>query len=157
VIPVIINGVTSVEGNKNIRHKVKRDVQQKPGYKIVIIGDSHARGCAGIMKQNLSDRYKTNGVVKPGATMNTLMVSGKSEIRELTDKDKIVFWGGANDVSTNNTQEGLKYIVNFVQTNEHTNIILVSVPHRYDLPDWSCVNSEVGTFNRELMKLNEAL
>jgi hypothetical protein len=41
-IPVIINGVTLVERNKNIRHKVIRDVQQKQGYKIVIIGDSHA-------------------------------------------------------------------------------------------------------------------
>jgi hypothetical protein len=105
------------------------------------------------MKQNLSDRYKTSGVVKPGATTKTLIVSGKSEIRELTDKDIIVFWGGANDVSTNNTQEGLKHIVNFIQTNKHANIILVSVPNRYDLPDWSCVNSEVGTFNRKLMKL----
>jgi hypothetical protein len=33
------------------------------------------------------------------------------------------------------------------------NIILVSVPHRYDLYDWSCVNSEVKTFNRKLVKL----
>jgi hypothetical protein len=33
------------------------------------------------------------------------------------------------------------------------NIILVSVPHRYDLSDWSCVNSEVNTFNKKLVKL----
>jgi hypothetical protein len=64
-----------------------------------------------------------------------------------------VFWGGVSDVSTNNTQEGFKHIVNFIQMNKHTNIILVSVLHRYDLPDWSCINSEVGTFNRKLMKL----
>jgi hypothetical protein len=82
VIPVIINGVTSVEENKNIRHEVKKDVQQKQGYKTAIIGDSHARGCASNMKQNLSDRHKTSGVVKSGATTNTLIVSGKSEIRE---------------------------------------------------------------------------
>jgi hypothetical protein len=37
--------------------------------------------------------------------------------------------------------------------NTNTNIILVSVPHRYDLPDWSCVNSEVETLNRKLMEL----
>jgi hypothetical protein len=128
-------------------------MQQKQGYKIMIIGDSHARGCAGNVKHNLSERYKTSCVMKPGATTNTLIVSGKSEVKELTDKDINVFWGGANDVSTNNTQEGLKHIVNFTQMNKHTNIILVSVPHRYDLPDWSCVNTEVGTFNRKLMKL----
>jgi hypothetical protein len=38
-------------------------------------------------------------------------------------------------------------------TNRHTNIILVSVPHRYDLSDWSCVKSEVETFNRKLTKI----
>jgi hypothetical protein len=30
--------------------------------------------------------------------------------------------------------------------------ILVRVPHQYDLPDWSCVNYEVETFSRKLMK-----
>ena len=35
----------------------------------------------------------------------------------------------------------------------HTNIILMSVPHRHDLSEWSCVNSEVKAFNRKLVKL----
>jgi hypothetical protein len=33
------------------------------------------------------------------------------------------------------------------------NMILVSVPHRYDLSDWSCVDCEVKTFNRKLENL----
>jgi hypothetical protein len=40
-----------------------------------------------------------------------------------------------------------------VKVNSHTNIILMSVPHRHDLPEWSCVNSEVEAFNRKLVKL----
>jgi hypothetical protein len=36
--------------------------------------------------------------------------------------------------------------------NNHTNI-LCSVPHRRDLSDWSCVNSEVIAFSRKLEKL----
>jgi hypothetical protein len=40
----------------------------------------------------------------------------KTDISESTDKDITVFWGGANDASNNNAQEGLKYIVNVVQT-----------------------------------------
>lgn len=39
-----------------------------------------------------------------------------------------------------------------MKINRHTNIIL-SAPHRYDLPEWSCVNCEVQSFNRKLMKL----
>ena len=29
----------------------------------------------------------------------------------------------------------------------------MSVPHRHDLSEWSCVNSEVKAFNRKLVKL----
>jgi hypothetical protein len=44
----------------------------------VIIGDSHDRGCAGNMKHNLSYRYKTSSVVKPGMNINTLIASVKT-------------------------------------------------------------------------------
>ena len=40
-----------------------------------------------------------------------------------------------------------------MKANCHTNIVLVTVPHRYDLSDWSCVNNEVKSFNRKLLKL----
>jgi hypothetical protein len=93
------------------------------------------------------------GLIKSGASISALTVSGNSDIAELTDKDMLVLCGGANDVNKNNTSEGLKYINKFVQVNKHTNIILTSVPHRYDLPEWSCVNYEVQTFNRKLMKM----
>jgi hypothetical protein len=65
----------------------------------------------------------------------------------------IVFWGGTNDVSKNNSQDGLKHTANFVKMNSHTNIILMSAPHRHDLYEWSCVNSEVKAFSRKLVKL----
>jgi hypothetical protein len=44
VIPVIINGVTSVEVNKYTYHKVRSDAQQKQVHMIVITANSHARG-----------------------------------------------------------------------------------------------------------------
>jgi hypothetical protein len=49
-------------------------------------------------------------MVTPGAKTNSLIVTWKNEIRELTDKDIIVLWGGANNVSINNTCEGLKIL-----------------------------------------------
>jgi hypothetical protein len=39
-----------------------------------------------------------------------------------------------------------------VETNKHTNIILMEVPHRYDLMQDLCVNKEVGKFNSKLRK-----
>jgi hypothetical protein len=91
--------------------------------------------------------------VRPGANIDTLTSSTTEDIKHLTNNDIIVFWGGTNDVSKNNSQDGLKHIVNIVKMNSHTNIILMSVPHRHNLSEWSCVNSEVKAFNRKLVKL----
>jgi hypothetical protein len=104
------------------------------------------------MEHNLKDSYKTSGFVKPGASIDTLIASATGDIEYLRNRQSC-FLGGTNDVSKNNSQGGLKHIVNFVETNSHMNIILVSVPHRYDLSGWSCVNSEVKTFSRKLVKL----
>jgi hypothetical protein len=137
---------------KHVNYELKNSVQQRKEHKIVIIGDSHARGCANNVKINLNRNYKACGFVKPGTNINSLTCSVMSDSEHLTNKDIIVFWGGTNDVSKNNSQVGLKHIVNFVKLNSHTNIILMSVPRRHDLPDWSCMNSEVKTFNRKLVK-----
>ena len=55
-------------------------------------------------------------------------------------------------MSKNNSQDALKHITNLVKVNSHTNIILLCLPHRYDLPESSCVNSEVKAFKRKLVK-----
>jgi len=52
----------------------------------------------------------------------------------------------------NNSKAGLRYIAHFVNNKSHTNIVLMGVPHRFDLPDTSCVNKEVEFFNNKLTK-----
>ena len=91
--------------------------------------------------------------MKPDAGVVILVNSANSEIASLTKKkDAVVLCGGANDVSKNNSKTAQKHIRNYIKTNNHTNIILVSAPYRYDLMKSSCVNSEIKLFNRELMK-----
>ena len=74
------------------------------------------------------------------------------DITNLTKNDVLIFCGGANDVAKNNSKMAMRHIRNFIKSNNHTNIILVSVPHRHDLIQSSCVNSEIKSFNRKLMK-----
>jgi hypothetical protein len=93
------------------------------------------------------------GFVKPGSDNGTLTSSVKGTFEKLAKNNVIVFWGGTNDISKNNTIEGLKHVLNFVTNNKHTNIILTSAPHRHDLVEWLCVNEEVKIFNRKLRKL----
>jgi hypothetical protein len=63
------------------------------------------------------------GFVKPGLNIATQISSMAADINLLTKNDLIIFWGGSNDVSKNSPQEGLKHLVNFVQPNNHTNIL----------------------------------
>ena len=93
------------------------------------------------------------GFVKPGINIATQTSSKIADINLLTKNDLIIFWGGSNDVSKNNTQEGLKHLVHFVQSSNHTNIILMCVPPQHDLLEWSCVNNEVRVLNRKLSKI----
>jgi len=90
--------------------------------------------------------------VKPGAGAGIVVNSANSEIASLTKEDVVFLCGGANDVSKNNSKTALRHIRNFIKTNNHTTIILVSAPHRYDLMKSSCVNNEIKSFNSKLMK-----
>jgi hypothetical protein len=54
---------------------------------VVIIGDSHARGCAANMKHILENCYEINSVVKPGACSETLITSANDDIQQVTNKD----------------------------------------------------------------------
>ena len=105
------------------------------------------------MKNNLDGNYSLCGFVKPGINIATQTSSKIADINLLTKNTLIIFWGGSNDESKNNSQEGLKHQVHFVQSNNHTNITLMCVPPRHDLPEWSCVNNEIRVFNRKLSKI----
>jgi hypothetical protein len=62
-----------------------------------------------------------------------------------------IFWEELR-LSKNTSNNGLKYITPFVKNKSCTNIILLTIPHWYDLHTFSCVNNEVKNFNRKLMK-----
>jgi hypothetical protein len=43
--------------------------------------------------------------------------------------------------------------MNFVKINDHTNIIIINVPFRYDLPNSRSANNIISVLNRKLQKL----
>jgi len=58
----------------------------------------------------------------------------------------------------NETKQGITWIKSFVETNKHTNIILMEVPHRHDFIEDSCLKKEVEKLNsimRKHMKVHE--
>jgi hypothetical protein len=75
-------------------------------------------------------------LVKPGASSDIIKKSVLTETSKFTRKDFIVLWQGSRDVSNSRATFGLKNILQFVMNNLHSNIIVISMPYRHDLPMW---------------------
>jgi hypothetical protein len=122
-------------------------------HKVLIIGDSHTRNCAANVKTDIRDNFEFQGLVKPGAGTVILVNSANSDIMSLSKIHVLIFCGVVNNVGKNNSTKALQHITDFIKTNNHTNIVLVTVPARYDLMQFSCANSEIKLFHRKLKKV----
>jgi hypothetical protein len=71
-------------------------------------------------------------------------------MENLTKKDMIIFYGGTQDISKNESRKGLHHLKTFIQKSVNTNVILIGAPLRYDLSPSSCVNREVKLFNKRM-------
>jgi hypothetical protein len=142
------------QGQVNMRwiENKQKSVLETKDHKIIAVRDSHARGRAVELTENLGKTFEVIGFVKPVAGLEVVTNTAKEEISKLTKKDIIVVWGGANDIRKNASRDGLKHITDFVKNSSISNIILMNAPHRHDLSVSSCVNNEVKVFNRKLQK-----
>jgi len=105
------------------------------------------------LKPLLSSNYELYSVVKPGSTTNELKETVQKEISQLFYNDLIAICSGTNDDELNELSLTLQNITNCVKNNNHTNIIFMNVPFRYDLPNSIPVNRNISILNRKLQKL----
>jgi len=133
-IPVIVNGNITTKGNekvinRNTSHKVSGNGKIK-SKKIIIIGDSHARGCARDISNCLGKEFEVSGTVMPGAGLAHITILAHGEIPNLTSDDAVVIWGGSNDINKNKTSLGLRYLKNFINNKSNTNIQALTAPQK---------------------------
>jgi hypothetical protein len=165
-IPSIMNGRLARENAResvNLRTSLQKRVKLNTlketvtiahrRHKILIIGDSHVRGLSDKVNNGLDDAFSVTGITKPNADIEGITSSLHLQIDNLTKKDLIIFYGGTKDISRNESRKGLRFLKAFVQRTVNTNVILLGAPHRYDLPSFSCVNTEVKLFNKRLQSL----
>ncbi|XP_033607577.1 uncharacterized protein LOC117282363 [Cryptotermes secundus] len=106
--------------------KIKRE------HKVLIYGDSHARGLSARLKNKLPDAFEVTGYTKPNCGLQTLLSTTNQEIVSLSNNDVLVIVGGINDLNSDNSSRVLWHISQFVKQNSQTNIILLTAAHRYD-------------------------
>jgi hypothetical protein len=120
--------------------------------RILIIGDSHVRGCSEKLTNSLGNTYRVTGITKPNANASAILNDMNLKDEDLLKRDVVIFCGGSRDIAKNESTQGLRSIVKFVRRLVNTNVIIMTAPHRHDLQASSCVNTEVETFNRKLRK-----
>jgi hypothetical protein len=177
-VPIILNGkIYSNVANKSVNCATKRNVRQADEVsvnnfpsvvnfrmhssacrrsKVVILGDSHLKGCTERIDNHLGDKFRSTGWIKPGVLAEEILDKPTMDLVNLNKRDVIVLSAGANDVYMNNFNVALRKIMKFIQSNCNSNIIIFGVPHRYDLVEYSCVNRAIQVFNCKLKKLTNS-
>ena len=77
-------------------------------YKIIILGDSHARGYAQEVQRSLGHDYLVQGLVKPGVSAESIVNTLSADTGDLTKKDIRIVWGGTRDIGRNEIRKGLQ-------------------------------------------------
>jgi len=70
------------EDRDKIQKKTNKQKENK--HRIIVIGASHARGCAAEIKTNLDEDFEVQGFVNPGTGLNTIITSAKRDIQQLS-------------------------------------------------------------------------
>jgi hypothetical protein len=105
------------------------------------------------MIASLDDRFDVCGVVKPGSVTGTLIETVKGDLGKLTMNDFLIVCNETNDIDRNHSSNAFTNITNFIKRVNHNNIILIYVPYRHDVTDYSHVNDMIKSFNSKLLKL----
>jgi hypothetical protein len=84
--------VNVIDGVK-VRYTQSNSRSGSERHSIVLLGDSHTRGCADKIIDYLIKNFDVTGFVKPGSDILTLSVSAKGAIEKLTKNGMLVFSG----------------------------------------------------------------
>lgn len=120
---------------------------KRPANKLTLISDSHGRDLIYHLDNQLANTFSSFGLVLPNARLENVIsaIQADKKITTFTQKTDYIVWiGGRNDIfRTDKNQNTLeqnfaKEFVLKIEDNinkfSHTNLIIASIPYRYDLP-----------------------
>jgi len=141
-IPTVINGRLNYKENRNSTLATKKKSTRISGpypntkeNKVRVLGDSHLKETAARIDQFLTSKFEVSSSIKPGAKMKELVGTMENDFTCSEKSDVILINGGANDVNSMRSQtiSAVGNMAHFVQKYNNTNIVIVNIPHRYDL------------------------
>jgi hypothetical protein len=139
---------------------VQSDISwKKVKRKLLIVGDSHARGLLERMTGTLSPNVDTIAYVYPGAPMSYILGSMlvRGAVASLSKNDYLFVVGGTNGFTrgsgVSDVSSHVQAVNKIVEDSRHTNIIFSTIPYRYDLANDSWENRLIKETNESLRRI----
>ena len=125
-------------------------------HQVVLIGDSNMRGYVSSLEPLLNSNYNLYSVMKTGSDTNELKKSANEMKPHLWRHDNTLLWNQwlwpKNRKNPKNKFScTFQNIKNFIMNNNHTNILLMNIPFRYDITNTSYVKKIILRLNVNLM------
>lgn len=153
--------VANLTTNKPEENPPSSECNLNPKHKISVISDSQGRALVHQLNTCLSE-YSNFGYVQPGAPLEAIVRASANDesLSNFTKKDYLVWIGGTNNVS-NNSFDGealsvprlISFLKKEITKYRRTNLIIATIPYRYDLSETSFENVLIKQVNEEIRKL----
>jgi len=102
-----------VQKTATVKIKNKR-ISEPQRNTVLIIGYSHARGCAAELSSSLDTTFKVMGAVTPGFRLEHITCLARREISHLHRNEFVIIWGGGfQRHKRNESNTGLRQIRKF--------------------------------------------
>jgi hypothetical protein len=118
-----------------------------------IYADSHGRKLSELITQK--SNHRAIGMVKPNAKALNILENTNENTNQNQVNTKILLVG-SNDIYVNESNNLIGVLESYLQRNSNNDIILCTIPLRYDLPYWSILNEEIRKTNTILEKMSKA-
>jgi len=92
-INALVLGIAKPRHAGKCKMNNKKGVMKKKQSRVMIFGDSHAKGCAAELSHLLKKDFEVLGFVTPGAGMKHIKGTSMRNTKQLS-KDDDVIWGG---------------------------------------------------------------
>lgn len=125
--------------------------------KVLVLADSHGRECWDLLDKKLKNEFDVQVVFKPNAPLKEVVSLAKPSVRDLHENDHLIILGGTNDINSNGDNpipQVLKSIEELVPLSKKTNLIINTIPTRFDKPE---LNKVIEKTNREIHKTINSL
>lgn len=103
--------------------------------KVLLLGSSHGRGIASLLKEDLGNHFDVLGIVKPSAGLSHVTEDLVKLTSGFTKRDHVVIVGGpGNSLDGDSNYSIEKDLCDVSESSSHTNVKVVGLFQRHDKP-----------------------